>query len=454
MLLQKILLSGALIATAVTSQAVMPDKTFDESEFYTLPACFAYNGEPSYYVAVENEENETSIKKYKLYSRTFSEKGYVEFPYYTYTETRTYRYNPPILNYSFRCDYERDLSLEGAEEEATEYGLTDKISVAGGMYYFFPEGYLPEDCSDLTTNAEVQKYLLEHSWENVDVSGRTCYATYTPAEGEGGSSVYRAYSFKAYNVVGYSDEYEETTESWDYEYSIKSVHIRDVENDREFYDSSYYITQCLFNDDEEYEALIPNYELYTTEEDVEVEWKIQVPGSTTSYKNIPGKKIYTRSVIRGMNLIKGNSGEVISTFEIPQEYNLPYVSASLYIDDENKYLLIYCSNSSMASNFFSLYFVYELPKSGVGGVQSPKLIETVKVRPTVVKQGEDISIEVGDDTEIEAITVTDMKGATRRVTPSADKSRTAINSGRLSRGMHIVSVKTGNGTQNSKVIVK
>ncbi len=446
MLLQKTLLSGALIATAVTSQAVLPDKTLDENEFDMLPACFAYNGEPSYYATVEEEENATSIK-YKLYSRTFSEKGYVEFPYQTYTETRTYLYNPPILNYSFRCDNEHYFSLEDAEEYATYYGLTDKIAIAGGMYYFFLEGYLPEDRSDLTTDAKIQKYLLEHSWENVDVNGYTCYATYTPAEGEGGSSVYRTYSFDSYNVVGYSDEYEETTESWDYEYSIKRVHVRDAENDREFYDSLA-ITQCLFNDDEEYEALIPNYELYTTEEDVEVRCKIHLPGGS-SYMDIPGKEIYTESVIRGMNLIKGNSGEVISTFEIPQEYNLSSVGAYLYIDGENKYLLLNCYGYGE-----SFYLVYELPKSGVGGVQSPKLIETVKVRPTVVKQGEDISIEVGDDTEIEAITVTDMKGATRRVTPSADKSRTAINSGRLSRGMHIVGVKTGNGTQNSKVIVK
>lgn len=450
MLLQKILLSGALIATAVTSQAVLPDKTLDESDFDMLPACFAYNGEPSYYAAVENEENETS-RKYKLYSRTFSEKGYVEFPSQTYTETRTYRYNPPILNYSFRCDNERYFSLEEAEEFSSDRGLTDNISVAGGMYYFFPEGYLPEDRSDLTTNAKVQKYLLEHSWENVDVdvSGYTCYATYTPAEGEGGSSVYRTYGFDSYNVVGYSDEYEETTESWDYEYSIESVHVRDVENDGKCYDSFYYITQCLFNDDEEYEALIHNYELYTTEEDVEVRCTIHLPGRS-SYMDIPGKKIYTEGVICGMNLIKGNSGEVISTFEIPQEYNFSEVIAYLYIDGENKYLLLKCWYRYGES----FYLVYELPKSGAGGVQSPKLIETVKVRPTVVKQGEDISIEVGDDTEIEAITVTDMKGATRRVTPSADKSRTAINSGRLSRGMHIVGVKTGNGTQNSKVIVK
>ena len=331
---------------------------------------------------------------------------------------------------------------------SSDRGLTDKIAVSGGMYYFFPEGYLPEDRSDLTTNAKVQKYLLEHSWENVDTDRYRCYATYNPAEGEDENSVYRTYGCDSYNVVGYSDEYEETTESWDYEYSIERVHVRDAENDREFYDS-FAITQCLFNDDEEYEALIPNYELYTTEKDVEVMCKIHVPGSTTSYMDIPGKEIYTESVIRGMNLIKGNSGEVISTFEIPQEYNLSNVGEYLYIDGENKYLLLNCYGYGE-----SFYLVYELPKSGVGGVQSPKLIETVKVRPTVVKQGEDISIEVGDDTEIEAITVTDMKGATRRVTPSADKSRTAINSGRLSRGMHIVGVKTGNGTQNSKVIVK
>lgn len=447
MLLQKILLSGALIATAVTSQAVLPDKTLDESDFEMLPACFAYNGEPSYYAAVENEENETSIK-YKLYSRTFSEKGYVEFPYHTFTETRTYRYNPPIINYTYKCNSEHYFSLEEAEVYSSDRGLTDKIAVSGGMYYFFPEGYLPEDRSDLTTNAKVQKYLLEHSWENVDTDSYRCYATYNPAEGEDENSVYRTYGFDSYNVVGYSDEYEETTESWDYEYSIESVLVRDVENVREF-NNPFAITQCLFNDDEEYEALIPNYELYTTEKDVEVMCKIHVPGYITSYMDIPGKEIYTINVIRGMNLIKGNSGEVISTFEIPQEYNLPYVVTYLYIDGENKYLLLYRYEYGE-----SFYLVYELPKSGVGGVQSPKLIETVKVRPTVVKQGEDISIEVGDDTEIEAITVTDMKGATRRVTPSADKSRTAINSGRLSRGMHIVGVKTGNGTQNSKVIVK
>lgn len=447
MLLQKILLSGALIATAVTSQAVLPDKTLDERHCHMLPACFAYNGEPSYYAAVENEENETSIK-YKLYSRTFSEKGYVEFPYHTYTETRTYRYNPPILNYSFRCNGEYDFSLEEAEENTFYVGLTDKIAVSGGMYYFFPEGYLPEDRSDLTTNANVQKYLSE----NVDgiSDDYYCYATYTPAEGEGGSSVYRTYGFDSYNVVGYSDEYEETTESWDYIYHIIDVHVRDVENDRACYDSFYDITQCLFNDDEEYEALILNYELYTTEEDVEVRYTIHLPGRS-SYMDIPGKKIYTEGVICGMNLIKGNSGEVISTFEIPQEYNFSEVIAYLYIDGENKYLLLNCRYGWYGESF---YLVYELPKSGAGGVQSPKLIETVKVRPTVVKQGEDISIEVGDDTEIEAITVTDMKGATRRVTPSADKSRTAINSGSLSRGMHIVGVKTGNGTQNSKVIVK
>lgn len=451
MLLQKILLSGALIATAVTSQAVLPDKTLNERHCHMLPACFAYNGEPSYYATVEEEENATSIK-YKLYSRTFSEKGYVEFPYQTYTETRTYRYNPPILNYSFRCYNERYFSLEEAEEFSSDLGLTDKISVAGGMYYFFPEGYLPEDRSNLTTNAKVQKYLLEHSWENVDVS-YTCYATYTPADGEGGSSVYLTYGFDSYNVVGYSDEYEETTESWDYKCHITDVHVRDVENDRACYDSFYDITQCLFNDDEEYEALILNYELYTTEEDVEVRYTIHLPNGYSSYMDIPGKKIYTEGVICGMNLTKGNSGEVISTFEIPQEYNFSDVSAYLYIDGENKYLLLHCFGY-IDHESFSHYLVYELPKSGVGGVQSPKLIETVKVRPTVVKQGEDISIEVGDDTEIEAITVTDMKGATRRVTPSADKSRTAINSGRLSRGMHIVGVKTGNGTQNSKVIVK
>lgn len=183
-----------------------------------------------------------------------------------------------------------------------------------------------------------------------------------------------------------------------------------------FDDSSLYLTQTLFNDDADYEALIEVYD-------------------------------ETTQRITGVKAVKGNTGEVVTTFELPSEINTTDLDGWLYLytTSTGKYFCIYTDSHAL---------VYNISSTESGSVKSPILIEAIKIRPAIVTQGEEINIEVSDNTEIESVTVTDMKGATRRITPDADNHSASINSGRLAKGMHIVGVETANGTQSSKVIVR
>ncbi len=434
--MRKLFLSVMAVA-ALTSQAVTPNQVieYDDSYFKVIPTFVAHNGVPTLYFGSKKEGDETVV--YKLYTESFEEKGSVTFNVNMGRDMVKYQFYRPLPTeiYTYYNDYWSDASsLDEAKRILSNHGWNTHniLQADGGLYFFFQtDDTQPAELSALTERPDIDNYLSEHLY---------CYEyfVYTQPASQIERIVF-SYSETVYNRY-YSDELVEAV-THDYGRGGYICSLDHFDSTEYNYSNTLYLTQTLFNDNADYEALIPVYKETETSEQTTFDGYFE-----GMYLNdVPATKITVSSEITEIKAVKGNTGEVVTTFELPNEISATDVDAYLFTTSTGKYLCIYTDEHLL---------VYDLSSGESGSVKSPMLIEAVKVRPSVVKQGEEISVEAGDNTEIESVTITDMRGATRRIAPNAGKRRASINSGRLAKGMHIVGVETADGTQSSKVIVR
>ncbi len=420
---------------AFASQAIAPEHVF-EGEYYfkIVPTNLGHKGEATLYV--ESDESDENKYVYNLYSEAFEAKGTVSFEA-TSVETGTkYQFYRPVfdyINYYFESGQWDFTSLDAAKQwVTTDMGWTiNMLQAESGVYFFFrTEETQPAELAALKERTKIESYLKKHHYCDE-------YAVYTQSDNR--LSDYQ-YQDTRYSYTGeHTDELVEVKEHSDsHAYGPMGIYPFETNN---VYDlNELGLTQTLFNDDEDYEALMPIVEAIETTEETTYQGNFE-----GEWIEIPAKRIETSAKATGYKVVKGNTGEVVMTFETPADFEGSAWEANMFTTSSgDKYLLL---------GGYDTLLVYDLSAES-GSVKSPMLIESVKVRPSVVNQGEEISVEVSDNAEIKTVMVTDMKGASRRVAPNAGKRNATINTGRLGRGMHIVGVETSNGTQSEKVIVR
>lgn len=252
---------------------------------------------------------------------------------------------------------------------------------------------------------------------------------------------YRVTKQRAKVESTYTGEWTEETkygspDDWD-AYFVP-LHYYDTSEDDS--DNSLDFSQTFFNSDSKYEFIQPCYELveqrYESDRDYDGE--------------VDYIEIYYKPKVIGYGIIN-ELGETLQTIipNLPEGHSI-YNSCHLLNINGKCYLVMeYYGNSGA----YSLYYRITPGQSGVQQVGEP--IRT-SVFPTMPRRDEMVTVELDDsaDTQRE-IVVTNAQGQTvykQRVAPG--EKRVQINSGRLSHGLNIVTVKGDNSQQSCKVIVK
>ena len=227
----------------------------------------------------------------------------------------------------------------------------------------------------------------------------------------------------------YTDILSPFTEIW----------FKDYDNSGAEYDAV--ISQTLFNSDSKFEYLSPIYDKYESvyEQDRDGDGEIDTY-SYLEHKYVSGYKIMSED------------GTELARFMVEDGYR-SYNEASIFIFNGRTYLsdYIYAANDEDHNGYRQ---IYELV-AGSSGVNAVKAVGRVSVSPRVAERNQDITVSA-EGTGVREVVVTNAAGKTvYKSKVAAGQSTVRINSGVLSSGLNVVSVKANDGkSENCKVIVK
>jgi hypothetical protein len=209
------------------------------------------------------------------------------------------------------------------------------------------------------------------------------------------------------------------------------------------------LTQTAFNDDADYEVLLPSYgeEVIKNSEE---SWRIE-------YKDIDGNDSFTwlsctvttsRPAIDAIEAVNVKTGSVVTRFVFPEI--LEYPSAVVFATGERRYLRIQGSKATEATEIFSYFYDLDDKSS----VKAPVLVRTSTVSPTLVNRGENINVRLEGDDELRAVSVVSATGASEVRRVAAGKSASVSSAG-LAPGVHVVGVETSKSRpEYTKVIIR
>ena len=248
----------------------------------------------------------------------------------------------------------------------------------------------------------------------------------------------RHYSYD-WGIV-YTGEWGEKVEVEDKAYtdtrsSLTEVSFKDYDNSGAEYDAV--ISQTLFNSDSKFEYLSPIYGKYEYMYEIDRDYD----GEIDEYQ------YSENSCVIGYRIMS-EDGTELASFMLEDGYH-SYNELSIFIFNGRTYLSVYISNDGEGYNQ-----IYELV-AGSSGINAVRAVKRVSVSPRVAERNEDITVEA-EGTGIREVVVTDASGRMVYNTKvAAGQSTVRINSGVLSSGLNVVSVKANDGkSENCKVIVK
>lgn len=252
----------------------------------------------------------------------------------------------------------------------------------------------------------------------------------------------RQYSYD-WGVV-YTGEWGEKVEVEDDAYTdtrnpFTEIWFKDYDNSGAEYDAV--ISQTLFNSDSKFEYLSPIYDKYESvyEEDRDGDGEID-------------KIYYNEDECVSGYKIMSEDGTELARFMVEDGYR-SNGEASIFIFNGRTYLsaYIYAANDEDHNGYSQ---IYELV-AGSSGVNAIKAVGRVSVSPRVADRNQDITVSA-EGTGVREVVVTNAAGKTvYKSKVAAGQSTVRINSGVLSSGLNVVSVKANDGkSENCKVIVK
>ena len=213
------------------------------------------------------------------------------------------------------------------------------------------------------------------------------------------------------------------------------VYFKDYDNSGAEYDAV--ISQTLFNSDSKFEYLSPIYSKYESVWETDRDYD----GEIDEYQ------YSEHSCVIGYRIMS-EDGTELARFMFEDGYH-SYNEASIFIFNGRTYLSVYIYKDGEG-----YYQIYELV-AGSSGVNAVRAVGRVSVSPRVAERNEDITVEA-EGSGIREVVVTDAAGRIVYNTKvAAGQSTVKINSGVLSSGLNVVSVKANDGkSENCKVIVK
>ncbi|MDE6190802.1 MAG: T9SS type A sorting domain-containing protein [Muribaculum sp.] len=399
---KKLLLSGAALLAASTAVAQISDTPVFESEnrhfFNVVPADICAGNLPQIIAASDDEiiVLDDNLKEINRFS----------FPSLTATQTSTGYKAIPILKVS---QQEEEPVTEG-----TKFTLSTALS------------YLQENYSWMTLKTEehgpetwfVERYYQE--WEY----GENFPQDFFKLKEDG--SLYRVCMYYHESPIGYTDTWIKSgeTESYNYTYNLSNIHLSINGFDT---DASIIVSQKLFNDDDNYEYLVP----VLTSETREEFWGNCIDG------NYSIKKVMTGDFVTGVKLMN-DKGTVLQTFDADSAY------PDAYIIGKNKYIS------------FDNQTYFRITGNGTGSLTEVTLPSGIQISPRVAQRSTPIDITVGDAATTRTIKVIGTNGMVMTTTEiPAGRNSTTINTSRFPAGMYVVVVNDGDKkVENCKIIIR
>ncbi len=202
-----------------------------------------------------------------------------------------------------------------------------------------------------------------------------------------------------------------------------------------------YITQTLFNDDEDYEYIMPIVKVHkadTREEDRDGNGEVDL--ITERY--------------RGYNVgfsIKSSNGKTLQT--INMENDRYYYMIYLFIFNDNKYLGVEACDINGKDDDELVVYPIKQNATGINPLGAPV---KMKVSPRMADRSESFTVELDGESSAEReVVVVNSAGQTvwKRKVPAGQRTVT-IGATRLGKGVNVVRVNGGKGAESCKVIVK
>lgn len=199
------------------------------------------------------------------------------------------------------------------------------------------------------------------------------------------------------------------------------------------------ITQSLFNDDDKYEFLLPEFAVFETTQE---NWNGTLV--TTTYNKPIGYKIVSEDGVTLHSLI----------INAEKDPDMRCYASVTSIGDKNYLLVDYYSYSSD----YEVARFYEIKKDGTGIEKVREMRGSMNIRPTVANRDEQITITLNDENSNAAreLIITGVNGqlVDRRDIPAGENTVT-VSAAMMRSGMYNFTLqKKGEIVDNGKVIVK
>lgn len=358
-----------------------------------------------------------------------------------------------IIAYNSNFDVLTTINLPQASEievnswsQRREYGYKDLTlteTIATGNYIY--ADYWDEDGNHhelfFTSPEEAIEYLRNHGNqpEVSKLNGETIIITrYRTDANYGQKYIVNFYKFvnglwREYENIYQEGEwgpYGEWEEKYDNTYTATIPAYTEIQLGGADYDDSP-ATQTLFNDDHQFEYVVPNIK------------KIEYSNMTETYRE-GGEKV----VATGYSVMSQN-GNKLYDIDIPVEYNVPYYHYLLiYILDGKKYIAIDAEDN----NHDDCTLLYELDSTG--GIKAPKIFKgSMKVSPATPQHGQAVNVDLGSEADgATVVNVVSANGSTVRTLPvAAGRRNVSLPTEGLASGLYII---TANGREAAKIIIR
>ena len=260
-------------------------------------------------------------------------------------------------------------------------------------------------------------------------------------------------SYREYSIIkergSYTDPFEGTiyNGTWSERREYDDEKMTDVENivvetnnlgsDRNYI----YITQTLFNDDEDYEYILPIV-------------KVQKANTYEEDRDGNGEVDYIRNYYHGYKVgfnIKSINGNTLQTIDIENDRYIETIY--LIMINDKKYLGI--ETYDINGEYIDELIIYPIKpnNTGINPLGAPM---KMKVSPRMADRSESFTVELDGESNAEReVVVVNSAGQTvwKQKVPTGQRTVT-IGAARLGKGVNVVRVSGGKGAESCKVIVK
>lgn len=411
----KSILAVAALSSVVPAHAeiIGRGERFDWSNFDFLFEKFANTRDVK--VVSEFTDNDINATKFTLYDNNFDEVKTFSTPSYqtvTSQYTRAAGIQAPINIFeSDRHDYVwiEPITKDAFIQTCAEDGYT-RVETRDGEVWC-----MREDPSAYFYYDDYQ-YMYPHYvrvWKD-------------------GSSYERSIDY-SYDGWGYTGRYGEPR----VEFESRTPSVSDIypydETCAEYYGIN--LSQTLFNNDDDYEWIVPVYEAIDC-------------SYTTDYEKVEGERVY-----RTGYKVESENGSVVAEIKAPAGYVFYDSNPDLFIMDQKNFLVLLICDFGRTS-YFKVIYEINSEDASVKVVGAP---HRVSVDPTTPSRGTLVNVDLGNPAnEGCKIVVTSTSGRavmTKVIEPGS--MGTTIDTARFERGMYIVTVTDGKTTrENTKIIIR